>query len=171
MRMMYTTRYASPLGDMLLAADEIGLTGVWFDGQKYFARSLDTNCTEKETTDLVYAKRWLDAYFHGIQPNFMPRLHLTGSAFQQTVWQVLLQIPYGQTTTYGAIAKQIACERGLPHMSAQAVGGAVGHNPISILVPCHRVVGTNGKLTGYAGGMERKRQLILWEKKYALAAE
>lgn len=171
MRMMYTTRYASPLGDMLLAADEMGLTGVWFDGQKYFARSLETNCTEKETTDLVHAKRWLDAYFRGIQPDFMPRLHLIGSAFQQTVWQVLLQIPYGQTTTYGAIAKQIACERGLSHMSAQAVGGAVGHNPISILVPCHRVVGTNGKLTGYAGGMERKRQLLLWEKKHALAAE
>ena len=155
--------YRSPLGGILLAADEDGLTGLWFDGQKYYAVTLPPDAAEEETPALTAAKRWLDVYFTGRQPAFMPPLHPIGSPFRQAVWQLLLQIPYGQTTTYGAIARQLAAGQGLPSVSAQAVGGAVGHNRISILIPCHRVVGTGGSLTGYAGGIDKKIQLLTWE--------
>ena len=155
--------YRSPLGGILLAADENGLTGLWFDGQKYYADTLPPDAAEEETPALTAAKRWLDVYFTGRQPAFMPPLHPIGSPFRQAVWQLLLQIPYGQTTTYGAIARQLAAGQGLPSVSAQAVGGAVGHNRISILIPCHRVVGTGGSLTGYAGGIDKKIQLLTWE--------
>lgn len=155
--------YRSPLGGILLAADEDGLTGLWFDGQKYYADTLPPDAAEEETPALTAAKRWLDVYFTGRQPAFMPPLHPIGSPFRQAVWQLLLQIPYGQTTTYGAIARQLAAGQGLPSVSAQAVGGAVGHNRISILIPCHRVVGTGGSLTGYAGGIDKKIQLLTWE--------
>ena len=158
--MQFTGRYASPLGGILLAADEEGLTGLWFEGQKHFAQSLDASHEERELPLLDDAKRWLDQYFSGRAPDFTPPLHLTGTAFQREVWDILRGIPYGSTTTYGAIAAQIAQKRGLAHMSAQAVGSAVGHNPVSIIVPCHRVLGTNGSLTGYAGGLERKRRLL-----------
>ena len=162
--MQYTSRYRSPLGEMLLAADEAGVTGLWFAGQKYFALHLDKEQEEKEIPLFGAAKRWLDVYFAGIEPDFTVPLHFTGTAFQNEVWQILCTIPYGQTTTYGEIAKQLAARRGVPHMSAQAVGGAVGHNPISILVPCHRVVGAGGSLTGYAGGLQRKRRLLALEQ-------
>lgn len=162
--MMYTLHYASPLGGILLAADEIGLTGLWFDGEKYFADGLDPEHTAQETLILREAKRWLDVYFSRQEPNFTPPLHPIGSPFRQEVWELLLQIPYGQTTTYGALAKQLAEKHGLPRMSAQAVGGAVGHNEISIIIPCHRVVGTNGSLTGYAGGIDKKVKLLTLEK-------
>ena len=155
--MTYIQHYNSPLGDILLAADEIGLTGVWLDSQKYFAGTLPQELIECETPVLAEAKRWFDAYFSGREPDFTPPLHPTGSAFRHAVWDILLQIPYGQTTTYGAIARQLA---GTGRMSAQAVGGAVGHNPISIIVPCHRVVGTDGSLTGYAGGLAKKIALL-----------
>lgn len=155
--------YRSPLGGILLAADEDGLTGLWFDGQKYYADTLPPDAAEEETPALTATKRWLDVYFTGRQPTFMPPLHPIGSPFRQAVWQLLLQIPYGQTTTYGAIARQLAAGQGLPSVSAQAVGGAVGHNRISILIPCHRVVGTGGSLTGYAGGIDKKIQLLTWE--------
>lgn len=155
--------YRSPLGGILLAADEDGLTGLWFDGQKYYADTLPPDAAEEETPALTAAKRWLDVYFTGRQPAFMPPLRPSGSPFRQAVWQLLLQIPYGQTTTYGAIARQLAAGQGLPSVSAQAVGGAVGHNRISILIPCHRVVGTGGSLTGYAGGIDKKIQLLTWE--------
>ena len=155
--------YRSPLGGILLAADEDGLTGLWFDGQKYYADTLPPDAAEEETPALTAAKRWLDVYFTGRQPAFMPPLHPIGSPFRQAVWQLLLLIPYGQTTTYGAIARQLAAGQGLPSVSAQAVGGAVGHNRISILIPCHRVVGTGGSLTGYAGGIDKKIQLLTWE--------
>ena len=161
--MQFTDRYASPLGGILLAADDIGLTGLWFEGQKYFAQSLDASHEERNLPLLDDARRWLDIYFSGKKPNFTPPLHLTGTAFQREVWDILCGIPYGCTTTYGAIAAQIAHKRGLAHMSAQAVGSAVGHNPVSIIVPCHRVLGTNGSLTGYAGGLERKRRLLALE--------
>ena len=153
----------SPLGGILLAADEIGLTGLWFDGQKYFARDLPAERLEEDTPVLSEARRWLDVYFTGRQPDFTPPLHPIGSAFRRGVWDILLQIPYGQTTTYGEIARQLAAKLGLPRMSAQAVGGAVGHNAISIIIPCHRVVGTNGSLTGYAGGIDKKVKLLEWE--------
>ncbi len=162
--MMYTQHYDSPLGGILLAADEAGLTGLWFEGQKYFARTLDAAHPEQETPALSAAKRWLDVYFSGQEPGFTPPLHPVGSAFQQEVWALLRQIPYGQTTTYGALANQLAAKRGLARMSAQAVGGAVGHNQISIIIPCHRVVGVNGSLTGYAGGIDKKVKLLTLEK-------
>ena len=162
--MQYTSRYRSPLGEMLLAADETGVTGLWFAGQKYFARNLDKEHAEKEIPLFATVKHWLDVYFAGSEPDLTVPLHFTGTAFQNEVWGILCAIPYGRTTTYGEIAKQLAARRGLPHMSAQAVGGAVGHNPISILVPCHRVVGLGGSLTGYAGGLERKRCLLALEQ-------
>ena len=158
--MVYTCHYESQLGGILLAADEIGLTGLWFDGQKYFARELPAERTEKEMPILTETKRWLDIYFTGTEPDFLPPLHPIGSNFRQEVWKLLLQIPYGKTVTYGELARQLAEKRGLPRMSAQAVGGAVGHNQISVLIPCHRVVGANGSLTGYAGGIQKKVKLL-----------
>ena len=135
--------YASPVGELLLAADEEGLTGLWLAGEKYFPGAPEG--APQET------------------PDFLPPLHLAGSPFRQEVWALLRQIPYGETTTYRALAEAVARKRGLRRMSAQAVGGAVGHNPISIIVPCHRVVGSDGSLTGYAGGLERKVQLLRLE--------
>ena len=158
--MVYTCTYKSLLGDMLLSADETGLTGVWFEGQKYFANTLPVERVSQETKILTEAKKWLDVYFSGKEPKFIPPLHPTGSAFRQAVWQILLQIPYGETITYGEIARQLTEIRNCSHMSAQAVGGAVGHNAISIIIPCHRVVGTNGSLTGYAGGIDKKISLL-----------
>lgn len=162
--MQYISHYPSPIGNMLLAADEMGLTGLWFEGQKYFALDLDKEHEEKEIPLLEKVKQWLDIYFSGREPDFTIPLHLTGTDFQNEVWEILCTIPYGQTMTYGEIAKRIAARKGLPHMSAQAVGGAVGHNRISIIVPCHRVVGTDGSLTGYAGGIEKKAKLLKLEK-------
>ena len=146
--MHYTTFYKSPIGRMLLAADDAGLTGLWFEGQKYFARCLGRETEEKELPVFAEAKRWLDIYFSGKEPDFTPPLHFIGTDFQKEVWEILCAIPYGQTMTYGAIADQLAKKRGLSRMSAQAVGGAVGHNNLSIIVPCHRVVGSDGSLTG-----------------------
>lgn len=162
--MQYTSHYCSPIGDILLAADDIGLTGLWFEGQKYFALYLDKEHEEKEVPLFEKVKQWLDIYFSGKEPDFTVPLHFTGTDFQNEVWEILCTIPYGQTMTYGEIAKQIAVKKGLPRMSAQAVGGAVGHNEISIIVPCHRVVGTNGSLTGYAGGIDKKIKLLQLEK-------
>lgn len=161
--MQYISHYQSPMGSILLAADNVGLTGLWFEGQKYFAQCLDKEHEEKETTLIEKAKEWLDVYFSGKEPEFAVPLHLIGTEFQREVWQILCSIPYGQTMTYGEIAKQLAAKRGVQHMSAQAVGGAVGHNEISIIVPCHRVVGTNGSLTGYAGVIDKKIKLLTLE--------
>ena len=156
----FITHYASPLGRLLMAADEEGLTGLWLEGQKYFAARLPQQREEQRTPALEEACRWLDTYFTGREPDFTPPLHPIGSVFRQAVWEILLQIPYGQTTTYGEIARQLAAKLGLPRMSAQAVGGAVGHNEVSIIIPCHRVVGTSGSLTGYAGGIDKKVKLL-----------
>lgn len=154
--MNYTQLIPSPLGNILLSADEIGLTGLWFEGEKYYADALPREHIERETPILMDTKRWLDVYFTGREPDFTPPLHPTGSPFRQTVWQLLLEIPYGQTTTYGALLGDGA--------SARAVGGAVGRNPISIIVPCHRVIGADGSLTGYAGGVDRKIRLLALER-------
>lgn len=162
--MTFIQHYASPLGGILLAANDIGLTGLWFDGQKYYADNLHAEHIERETPILTDAKRWLDVYFTGNEPDFTPPLHIVGSAFRQAVWELLLQIPYGQTVTYGELARQLAEKQGAEHMSAQAVGGAVGHNPISLIIPCHRVVGTHGSLTGYAGGIDKKIKLLELER-------
>ncbi|MCD7928386.1 MAG: methylated-DNA--[protein]-cysteine S-methyltransferase [Oscillospiraceae bacterium] len=161
--MQYTSHYPSPLGPILLAADADGLTGLWFEGQKYFALHLPAEREERETPILAQARRWLDIYFSGEEPDFSVPLHFTGTVFQKRVWNILLTIPYGQTMTYGEIARQLAAEAGAGHMSAQAVGGAVGHNEISILVPCHRVVGASGSLTGYASGIDKKVGLLTLE--------
>ena len=161
--MIYRTYYLSPLGRMLLAADDMGLVGAWFEGQKYvgeFPGHRDFVFEEKENCILKDALRWLDIYFSGQKPDFLPKLHLIGTDFQREVWDILLEIPYGQTVTYGEIARKIADKRGLKTMSAQAVGGAVGHNRVSVIVPCHRVIGSDGSLTGYAGGIERKIRLL-----------
>lgn len=152
--------YDSPLGGILLAADDAGLTGLWFDGAKYYAAGLPRKYSESETPALADARRWLDIYFGGAEPDFLPPLHPVGSPFRQAVWELLLQIPYGHTVTYGELARRLAAEKGIARMSAQAVGGAVGHNRISLIIPCHRVVGTDGSLTGYAGGVERKKSLL-----------
>ena len=162
--MQYTTHYHSPLGDILLAADDTGLTGLWFEGQKYYALYLDAEHEEKEIPLFKDVKRWLDIYFSGNEPDFKLPLHFTGTDFQNEVWEILYSIPYGKTMSYGEIAKQLAKKRGIKQMSAQAVGGAVGHNEISIIVPCHRVVGSNGSLTGYAGGIDKKIKLLELEK-------
>ena len=155
--MLFLTHYASPLGPILLAADETGLTGLWFEGQKYFPSFLGVDYQEKETPVLTETARWLDVYFSGKDPGFLPPLHPQGSPFRQAVWNILLTIPRGQTMTYGEIARRLGVH------SAQAVGGAVGHNPISILILCHRVVGSDGSLTGYAGGLDRKTRLLQLE--------
>lgn len=158
--MVYTCKYESTLGEILLAADEAGLIGLWFEGQKYFANTLLDEHIPQETGILTEAKKWLDVYFSGKEPKFTPPLHPNGSSFRQAVWQILLQIPYGQTVSYGEIARKMAEMENTSRMSAQAVGGAVGHNEISIIIPCHRVVGTNGSLTGYAGGIDKKIALL-----------
>ena len=162
--MTFIQHYRSPLGGILLAADEVGLTGLWFDGEQYFANNLPARHTVGETPTLAETKRWLDIYFTGREPGFLPPLHPIGSAFRQSVWELLLRIPYGQTTTYGEIAQELAAKRGLARISAQAAGGAVGHNEISILIPCHRVVGMSGSLTGYAGGISKKAKLLELER-------
>ena len=147
----------------MLAGDSLGLTGLWFQGQKYYALQLDQNHQEKEIPVFDQAKKWLTIYFSGQKPDFSVPLHFIGTEFQKQVWEILCTIPYGGTMTYGEIAKELAERRGLKQMSAQAVGGAVGHNGISILVPCHRVIGSNGSLTGYAGGLDKKRALLKLE--------
>lgn len=162
--MEYTCHYDSPLGGITLAANGAALTGLWFDGQKYFAYGLDKEHQENELPVFQEAKRWLTVYFEGREPDFKLPLCFKGTEFQKEVWEILSSIPYGQTMTYGKIARLLAAKRGLPHMSAQAIGGAVGHNRISIIVPCHLLVGTDGSLTGYAGGIDRKAKLLALEK-------
>ena len=160
--MQYTAHYASPFGPITLASDGTSLVGLWFDGQKYFAATLEDAHRQKSLPVFEEARRWLDLYFSGKEPGFLPPLAPKATPFRKKVWDILLSIPYGQTMTYGEIAKAIAREQS-SRMSAQAVGGAVGHNPISIIVPCHRVVGTNGSLTGYADGIDKKVQLLTLE--------
>lgn len=163
--MICSTRYASPLGEIVLAADGNRLTGLWFTGQLYFAQGLTGEIGENDRHPvLLQTKNWLDAYFDGRRPaiDSLP-LAPQGSAFRQAVWHILQAIPYGDVITYGEIARRIAAATGKAHMSAQAVGGAVGHNPLSIIIPCHRVVGALGDLTGYAGGLSRKIWLLAHE--------
>lgn len=156
--------YKSPLGGMTLAGDGEALTGLWFDNQLHFGDSLNRQREEKELPVFRKTILWLDIYFSGKIPDFTPALNLRGTPFRKTVWEILLDIPYGETISYGEIAKKVAEQSQLPRMSAQAIGGAVGHNPIALIIPCHRVIGSDGSLTGYAGGMERKARLLQLEK-------
>lgn len=153
--MDFTAQYTSPLGEITLASDGTALVGLWFNGQKFFANTLDAVHEDRPNLPIFHeTQRWLDIYFSGEVPDFTPPLLMRAGNFRQHVWRQLLKIPYGQTITYGEIARQTCCR------SAQAVGGAIGHNPIAIIIPCHRVVGSNGALTGYAGGTDRKKKLL-----------
>lgn len=146
-----------------MASDGQSLTGLWFDGQKYFADNLPEEHIKRQLPVFMQAAEWLDVYFSGKSPNFTPPLSMEGiSPFRKRVWEIMLEIPFGQVSTYGQIAKRIAVETG-KKVSAQAVGGAVGHNSISLIIPCHRVVGTNGSITGYAGGVDKKLALLKME--------
>lgn len=160
--MYYQTNERSPLGGITLASDGENITGLWLEGQKYFGGTADKEMHRRDDLPVFEAaKDWLNRYFAGKRPAIseLP-LAPAGSDFRQEVWKLLCEIPYGEVTTYGELAKKIAKKQNKPGMSAQAIGGAVGHNPISIIIPCHRVVGTNGSLTGYAGGLEKKVKLL-----------
>ena len=154
---MFATDYSSPLGEMLIVSDGRSICGAWFYGQKHFP-PYDDLTIKDDLPVFSKVKKWFDDYFNNLNPEIDFELNPSGSEFRLKVWRILREIPYGETVTYGEIASEIS-----PMMSAQAVGGAVGHNPISIIVPCHRVVGANGKLTGYAGGIERKMALLKLE--------
>ena len=160
--MLYTMRYASPIGNFLLAEKEGALVGVWMEGQKHYLGSWQEEIKEKWDSKILNdTKEWLVRYFQRERPSIDELiLAPAGSEFRKTVWKMLCEIPYGEVATYGEISRKIAAIYGLDTMSAQAVGGAVAHNPISIIIPCHRVVGTNGSLTGYAGGIQRKIELL-----------
>lgn len=162
--MTYIYYYDSPLGGITVSSNGSEITGLWFDGQKYFGDTLPKDYEEKDLPIFEEAKRWLDIYFSGEAPDFTPPLKMDTTPFRKAIWEIMLTIPFGQTMTYGGIADRIAKQKGIVKMSAQAVGGAVGHNAISLIIPCHRVVGSNGSLTGYAGGIEKKVQLLTMEK-------
>lgn len=162
--MDYTHHYQSLFGGITVASNGEALTGLWFDNQRYFADTLSENHIEKMLPIFEQTDDWLDIYFTGKEPGFIPPIIMKTTAFRKAVWEILLSIPYGETMTYGEIASRIALQKGIEKMSAQAVGGAVGHNSISIIIPCHRVVGTNGSLTGYAGGIDKKIKLLTLEQ-------
>jgi methylated-DNA-[protein]-cysteine S-methyltransferase len=161
--MIYTCKLETPLGVMTAWAGNGALTGLWFISQKYYPERSPGGIEGPDYPLFKDLRIWLNDYFRGINRIPEIRLEPQGTAFQITVWNILLKIPFGQLTTYGAIAREIVRSRGLASMSAQAVGGAVGHNPISILIPCHRVIASNGSLTGYAGGLDKKRALLQLE--------
>lgn len=163
--MFYQTVYCSPIGNITLGSDGENIVGLWIEGQKYFGDTVKEKMLPNDNLPVLQkAKTWLDRYFRGEKPEIseLP-LAPIGNDFRQAVWKILCEIPYGEVITYGGIAKKIAAQRGLSRMSAQAVGGAVGHNSISIIIPCHRVVGTNGSLTGYSGGLDLKIKLLDFE--------
>lgn len=166
-KIYYKTKYKSPLGNIIICCDEQeNIVGLWFENQKHFACNIDDKITENNDLKVfIQTKDWLKRYFTGKKPNIKEiPIRFIGNDFRKSVWKMLCKIPYGKTVTYGDIAKQIASQKGITKMSAQAVGGAVGHNPISIIVPCHRVVGKNGKLTGYAAGIDKKKKLLELER-------
>lgn len=164
--MLYKKKYNSPLGEMTMVSDGKGLTALTFRGQKYDVAEVSEEEGELPKPFYIFdsTEEWLDIYFSGRDPGFVPPLSAKGTLFQEAVWEILKKIPYGQVTSYGEIASQIAAARGIARMSAQAVGGAVAHNPIAVIVPCHRVVGSDGRLTGYAGGLDKKEALLKLEK-------
>lgn len=161
--MKYICYYYSPLGKILLASDGTYLTGLWFEGQKYYAAGLSAGAYEKDLPVFAETGKWLDIYFSGEEPDFMPELDAGGTDFQKRVTAELLTIPRGKTVSYGEIARRISEKENGRNVPARAVGTAVGKNRISVIVPCHRVVGKNGSLTGYAGGLDRKKTLLMLE--------
>ncbi len=163
--MVYVHYYDSPFGRLTLASNGEALTGLWFDRQKYFDKVNLADYEEKELPVFAQADRWLALYFSGKEPDFLPPLAPEGTPFRRAVWKILLTIPYGKTMTYGEIAREMAKQRGVSRMAAQAVGGAVGHNPISLMIPCHRVIGADGSLTGFGGGLAVKEKLLRMESR------
>ncbi len=161
--MQYISKYQSPLGVIFMTADEEGLTGLWLEGQKYCPTDIYKQPEENCRPVFETAKKWLDIYFSGREPDFKVPIHFSGTDFQLEVWRLLCLIPYGETVTYGFLAQQLAKTRGISRMSARAVGAAVGKNKISIIVPCHRVIGSDKSLTGYAGGIDKKAKLLKLE--------
>lgn len=166
--MRYLSRYASPLGGITLSSDGEALTGLWFDGQKHAPAHTGE---EKPLPIFDAAHRWLDLYFSGRIPDVPLSLRPEGTPFRQAVWALLSEIPYGHTVTYGMLAEELSRRMGLPRTSARAVGGAVGRNPISLMIPCHRVVGSDGSLVGYDGGLDRKARLLELERDSLSAQE
>ena len=163
--MIYMQQFHSPLGIITLMSDTNTLLGLWFEGQKYFDNvMLPKDYVKKQTQVLADTQSWLEIYFRGEIPLFTPSLSAQGTPFRKAVWAILQKIPYGHTMTYKEIASKLAFQRGITKMSAQAVGNAVGHNPISLIIPCHRVIGSDKSLTGYAGGLNRKAWLLDLEK-------
>lgn len=158
--MNYIHHSSTLLGNITMSSDGTALTGLWFDGQKYFGAGLTGESVQKKLPVFEQTEQWLELYFRRIAPDFTPPLAMNTTPFRKAVWEILLTIPYGQVMTYKEIAARIAEQKGLSHMSSQAVGGAVGHNPISLIIPCHRVIGSDGSLTGYAGGLDRKKRLL-----------
>lgn len=163
--MEYIHYYDSPLGRLTLVSNEQALKGLWFDRQKYSDAVNPADYEKKELPVFAQADRWLALYFSGREPDFLPPLAPEGTPFRKAVWEILLTIPYGETMTYGEIAQEMAKQRGVSRMAARAVGGAVGHNPISIMIPCHRVIGADGSLTGFAGGLAVKEKLLRMESR------
>ena len=163
--MDYTYHYTSPIGGITVASNGESLTGLWFDGQKYFASTLSQRHVEKQLPLFDRTCEWLDLYFSGKSPDFIPPVFMYVSNFRRDVYEILMTIPFGETMTYKEVADLIAKKHRIISMSAQAVGGAIAHNPISLVIPCHRVIGTNGKLTGYAGGLDKKEWLLDMEKR------
>lgn len=162
--MQYTDTVSSPLGEIILAAEGDQLIGLWFAGQKYDQAGLDVQAEPKSDLPIFQqARTWLAAYFEGKDPGPLPPCAPKGTEFQRLVWGLLAQIPYGQTTTYGQLAVEVARATGKERSSSRAVGGAVGRNPVSIILPCHRVVGASKNLTGFSGGLDRKKALLILE--------
>ena len=161
--MDYTYHYSSPIGGITMASNGESLTGLWFDGQKYFASTLSQRHVEKQLPVFDRTCEWLDLYFSGKGPDFMPPVFMYVSNFRRDVYEILMTIPFGETMTYKEVADLIAKKHRIISMSAQAVGGAIAHNPISLVIPCHRVIGADGALTGYAGGIDKKRSLLEME--------
>ncbi|WP_449036620.1 methylated-DNA--[protein]-cysteine S-methyltransferase [Phascolarctobacterium sp.] len=162
--MLYYKKISSPLGEITLRSDGESLTGLWFADDKHYSDKDIQNAQTAELPVFALAEKWLEKYFAGCKPKVKVPLQFTGTDFQKCVWKILQNIPYASLVTYGDIACEIAAQRGLARMSAQAVGGAVGRNPLCIIIPCHRVIGADGSLTGYGGGMWRKVRLLEIEK-------
>jgi methylated-DNA-[protein]-cysteine S-methyltransferase len=158
--MEYIHKIKSPVGILTVSSDGQNVSGLWIEGQKYFTKTLEKDFSEESLPIFENVRKWLNIYFSGKEPDFMPPLMPKGSLFQKLIWNNLCKIPYRKTTTYGELALQFELENKGKHTSARAVGGAVGHNPISILIPCHRVIGKNGNPTGYAGGITTKIKLL-----------
>jgi methylated-DNA-[protein]-cysteine S-methyltransferase len=161
--MEYSCKIKSPVGLLTVSSDGENILGLWIEGQKYFAKTLGQEAVEQDVPLFEKTRAWLDLYFSGREPDFSIPVKPRGSLFQKSIWNILCKIPYGQTTTYGDIAEQYTVQNAGKTMSARAVGGAVGKNPISIIIPCHRVLGAGGSLTGYAGGVDKKKRLLQME--------